>query len=68
MSRPMILHVRFSAQYPLERRPELGAKDRVDNGVQGRVKVAQPQEERHKMLVPIPVAVNSHEQRQDEKG
>ena len=44
MSWPMILSG-LATQKPLEGLPELRAEDGVDDRVQGRVEVAQPQEE-----------------------
>ena len=45
MARPVVAVAGAAAQEPLEGLPELRAEDRVDYRVQGRVEVAQPQEE-----------------------
>lgn len=34
----------LTAQYPLERVPELGAENRVDDRIERRIEIAQPQE------------------------
>ena len=45
MARPVVAVAGAAAQEPLEGLPELRTEDRVDDRVQGRVEVAQPQEE-----------------------
>ena len=45
VARPVVAVAGAAAQQPLEGLPELRAEDRVDDRVQGRVEVAQPQEE-----------------------
>lgn len=45
MARPIVLRAVAAAEEFLEGLPELGAEDRVDDGVEGGVEVAQPQEE-----------------------
>ena len=45
---PVVLVGHLPEEDPLESLPELWAEDGVDDGVQGRVEVAQPQEEGHK--------------------
>ena len=45
VARPVVAVAGAAAQEPLEGLPELRAEDRVDDRVQGRVEVAQPQEE-----------------------
>ena len=45
MPRTVVVIARPAAQYFLECLPELWAEDSVDDGVQGGVEVAQPEEE-----------------------
>ena len=45
MARPVVAVAGAAAQESLEGLPELRAEDCVDDRVQGRVEVAQPQEE-----------------------
>ena len=45
VARPVVAVAGAAAQEPLEGLPELRAEDCVDDRVQGRVEVAQPQEE-----------------------
>ena len=49
VSRPVVAVAGAAAQQPLEGLPELRAEDGVDDRVQGRVEVAQPQEETDKV-------------------
>lgn len=57
-----------SVEEAFEGVPELGAEDGVDDGVQGRVEVAEPQEQRYDIgWEPAPV-VNREKDSHDEKG
>ena len=49
VARPVVAVAGAAAQQPLEGLPELRAEDGVDDRVQGRVEVAQPQEETDKV-------------------
>jgi len=67
VSRPVI-RARLAAQHPLKGRPELGAEDSVDDRVQGRVEVAEPQKEGDEGVVELVVFEDGHHDRQDEEG
>lgn len=57
-----------SIEETLEGVPELGAENGVDDGVQGRVEVPEPQEQRYDIRwEPAPV-VNGEKDSHDEKG
>jgi len=45
VTRPIVLRAVAAAEKLFECLSELRAEDRVDNGIEGRVEVAQPQEE-----------------------
>ena len=45
MARPIVFRTVATAQQLLEGLPKLRAEDRVDNGVEGGVEVAEPEEE-----------------------
>jgi len=64
-----ILLILSSTQQPFERLPELWTENGVDDGVEGGVEVAQPQEKRDDVLVEIAKLgrTQRHEQRHDEK-
>ena len=58
----------LAAQDSLEGLPELRTEDGVNDGVESRVKVSQPQEERNKVRIEIPVLEECHDQSKDEEG
>ena len=55
MSGSVALHGGLAVEDLLEGLPELGAEHGVDDGVQGGVEVAHPQEEGDQVRVPVPV-------------
>ena len=55
MSGSVALHGGLAVEDLLEGLPELGAEHGVDDGVQGGVEVAHPQEEGDQVRVPLPV-------------
>ena len=57
-----------ATQQPLERVPELRAKDGVDDGVERGVEVAQPEEQRHDELVEVAVLADGLQDGHDEEG
>ena len=63
---PMVLGW-LSAQQPLESLSEFGAENGIDDGVERRVEVTQPQEKSHHMVVECPWLEYCHEQGQNEK-
>lgn len=56
-----------AAQDPLERLPELRVEDGVDDGVQRRVEVPQPQRKVHHERANVARITERHDQRQDEE-
>lgn len=42
----MVHGVALAAENPLERRPEFRTEDGINDGIQSRIEVSQPQEER----------------------
>ena len=60
--------VRLPAQHPLERGPELRTEDGVDDRVERRVEVAEPEEERHQGVVELVVLEDGHHDGKDEEG
>lgn len=56
-----------SAQDALERLPEFGTEDGVDDRIERRIEVAQPQEERGDLVVDFARVAQRHKQRHQEE-
>ena len=67
MSWPVVL-CRFSTQKPFESLSEFRAEYCVDDGVERRVKVSQPQEEGNDVFVEVVRLEDCHEEGQDKEG
>ncbi len=60
MAGPVVRVVRLPAQHPLKGRPKFRTEDGVDDRVQRRVEVAEPQEERDEGVIELVVFENGH--------
>lgn len=55
-------------QNPFKRLPELRTKDGVDNGIEGRVEVPEPQEDGKHDVGEVAAGADGHKQRRNEEG
>ena len=59
--------MRFPAEYTFECCAKLGAKDGVNNGVKGRIEIAQPQKKADQCLIKMVDSKYGHKNGQDKK-